>query len=399
MKKSCLLLLILFGSTIWGLGLGARDSGLGAQGTAVPDRPAAPRPEQLPLVQSDSLVYKGSFAFSHATVNGTRFGYGGTGLAFDRDRGTMFLVGHDWHQKAAEIAIPDLRDVRTQPLENASLVQPFYDPTDGKFIAIAGLDMAKVGGILPWEGRLIVSVFHYYDAGGTQKASHFVSGRDLSIPGDAIGPVKVGNLLTGFTSGYMTVIPEAWRTALGGPALTGNCCIPIVSRTSYGPALFTFEPNDVGVKNPVPAKPLVYYPQDRPLAAWEATSPLFNGTSNIGGVVFPEGTRSVLFFGRHGTGKFCYGSTCFPGAGQGTHAPPYITQVWAYDANDLAAVKTGSKKPWDVRPYATWEMVFPGPNHAKYVKGATYDPKTGRIFLVQEGEEAPLVHVYNVQLR
>jgi hypothetical protein len=384
-----MLLLILLSATAWPQ----------AQGVPGPAPAVATRPEQLPLIQRESLVYTGSFAFKAETLNGSRFGYGGTALAFDRERGTLFLVGHDWHQKAAEIAIPELRDIRTQPLETATVVQPFYDPTDGKFSAIAARDMTKISGILPWEGKLIVSAYYYYDAEGSQKASHFVSGRDLSVQGDAVGPVKVGNLPTGLTSGYMTVIPDAWRPALGGPALTGHCCIPIISRTSYGPAVFAFNPNDVGVRNPVPATPLLYYPSAHPLDAWEATSSLFNGTTNIGGLVFPEGTRTVLFVGSQGTGKFCYGSTCFPGATQGPNAAPYITQVWAYDARDLAAVKTGSKKPWDVRPYATWEIVFPGPNRSKRVKGATYDPKTGRIFLIQDGEEAPLVHVYNVQLR
>ena len=81
----------------------------------------------------------------------------------------------------------------------------------------------------------------------------------------------------------------------------------------------------------------------------------------MGGLVFPAGTRSVLFFGKQGVGTFCYGpgtsnqalvGTIAPGFvdpycydpvddSKGTHAYPYIYQVWAYDANDLAAAKAG----------------------------------------------------------
>jgi hypothetical protein len=195
----------------------------------------------------------------------------------------------------------------------------------------------------------------------------------------------------------MTVIPEAWRAALGGPALAGNCCIPIVTRTSFGPALFAFDPDDVGSSADVAAQPLLYYPEKNPLGGWNMTGPLYNGTSKIGGMAFPEGSSSVLFFGKHGIGTFCYGVACFPGAGQAPHAAPYISQVWAYDASSLAAVKAGTKQPWEVKPYATWEFQFPN-NGSKQVSGVAYDPATQRVFLSQENGERPLIHVYRIVL-
>lgn len=367
--------------------------------TPPPPAPVPPPTSSTALIQSSHLVYEGSCSFPKGDVNGTRFGYGVTALAFNRESGSLYAVGHDQHQKATEFTLCALRDARTSGLAPVVRVQGFFDPTDGKFSQIGTRDMAKVGGILPWGERLIVSIFHYYDATASQSRSHVVSGRDLSVTTDTLGAFKVGTLKAGYTSGYMTPIPEPWRTALGGPALTGNCCIPIISRTSYGPAVFTFEPLDVGVKDPVPATPLLYYPPENPLAAWDATSPLFNGTTTMGGVVFPEGTRSVLFFGRHGIGKFCYGTTCFEGAGQGNHAPPYVSQVWAYDAQDLAAVRAGTKTPWSVRPYATWTFQFPVNPGYVYVGGVAYDPATQRIFLVQKNGEDPLLHVYRVTLQ
>jgi hypothetical protein len=367
--------------------------------TVVQPPVTAPVVSGLPRLQQNNIVYEGSFALPVGAINGSRFGYGATALAFDRITGTLFMVGHDLDQLATEISIPQLRDPRTTTLAMATPVQRFYDSSDGKW-TVAGTerDMVKVGGLLPWGNKLITSFYSYYDSNGTQSASHVVGSRDLSVANDAVGPVKVGNLKVGYTSGYMVPVPEAWRAALGGPALVGNCCIPIVSRTSFGPALFSFNPDDVSTTNPVPAQPLVYYPQENPLAPWEATSLLYNGTTKMGGLAFPEGTSSVLFFGRQGTGTFCYGSTCFPGAGQSPNAPPYISQVWAYDPAEFVAVRSGTKQPWEVKPYATWEFLFPTNPAEKIVKGVAYDPATQRIFLSQENGEYPLIHVYKVVL-
>ena len=92
-------------------------------------------------------------------------------------------------------------------------------------------------------------------------------------------------------------------------------------------------------------------------------SGLFNLATTMAGVVFPEGTRSVLFFGRQGLGKYCYGEASDCGdpvqTSKGGHAYPYAYYVWAYDALDLAAVKSGQRQPWDVKPYAVWELDFP----------------------------------------
>src|SRR2546430_1948222 len=80
-----------------------------------------------------------------------------------------------------------------------------------------------------------------------------------------------------------------WQSAFGGAALTGQCCIPVTGRTSLGPAAFVFTPADVGVKTPVPATALVYYPITHPTlgqwnGTWSPTSGLYyNGNTVIKG--------------------------------------------------------------------------------------------------------------------
>ena len=386
-----------------------------------PHRPPAP-PSAAgagPLVKPSDLVYEGAFRLPTDTIDGTSFAYGGTSIAFNPARNSLFVVGHDWHQRVAEISIPDVRAASTvRGLATAAMLQPFSDVTDGRMGQV-GPNTVKIGGILPYDNRLYVTAYLYYDGAGTQTLSHFVSTPDLSVDNDARGPFPVGTLGAGFVSGYFAMVPRAWRELLGGPVLNGNCCLGVISRTSYGPALFAIDPARVGGPVAAPATPLVYYPSQHPLEPGDTQSGMFNLTTEIRGVVFHEATRSVLFFGRHGTGPYCYGpGTADPArAGQpadggvdrwcldpaieskGTHAYPYSYYVWAYDANDLAAVKAGRKAPWDVHPYAAWPLTLPYSSSGSAVlNGAAYDPRSGRIFVSQgygDGEW-PIIHVFTI---
>ena len=170
--------------------------------------------------------------------------------------------------------------------------------------------------------------------------------------------------------------------------------------SAINPALLTPAPATT-------ASALVYYPSTNPtLGNWgdSGVNLLFNGTTRITGVVFPNGTSSVLFFGRHGVGAFCYGegTTCndpaYPSR-KGDHAYPYEYYVWAYDAHDLAAVKSGAKQPWAIKPYAVWSLTLPTGTDGAELGGAAYDPATGRIFVTQAfGDgEYPVVHVFSVR--
>jgi len=371
------------------------------------------------LYQAD-LTYVGAFRLPSGASGGSSFDYGGTALAFNPERGSLFIVGHDWQQQVAEISVPEVRQAATIALlATATVLQPFADAADGRMRQVESDQgqTVKVGGLLAYRGLLYLSAFVYYDGSGSQKTSHFVSSLNLSLPADVRGPYQVGSLGAGFVSGYFAPIPAEWQSALGGPVLNGNCCLSIISRTSYGPAAFAIDPQQLGVVDPLPAVPLVYYPSAHPLDDYGSKSTLFNGSTVMGGMVFPDGTRSILFFGKQGTGAICYGTGtsveadagkavgdgsfyCYdPTApGKGYHAYPYLAYVWAYDAADLAAVKRGEKQPWDVRPYAVWSLSLPL-GWSGHILGATSDPATGRIYISQEyGDDTrPLIHVLLVK--
>lgn len=365
----------------------------------------AQAPGNLPLVQSSHLAYQGAFRVPQGSTDQTSFNYGGTALAYNAANNSLFMVGHDWYQRTAEIRIPTIiKSSNISSLNRATFQQNFADATDGRAGQVGS--GPKIGGHLLSGGKLYTTAYVYYDGSGSQTRSHFTSGTNLATSNDAQGPYQVGNW-AGIVSGYMAEIPPEWQSLFGGPALTGNCCLSIISRTSLGPAASVFNPSDVGVRTPVPATPVVHYDLNHPTlgGCGDSNAQYFNCTTEIKGVVFPRGTRSVLFFGRQGTGPMCYkdeGPVSCRGTG-GYNAPPYRYQVWAYDANDLLAVKNGQRNPWSITP-TIWSFSLPfegGGSDGHNIGGAAYDPATQRIYLSQmcrDSECSPIVHVFRVNV-
>jgi len=382
---------------------------------------AAGTPLSLPRLGSSSLVYQGAFLLPAQVSDKQTFAYGGTALAVDPVTKSLFVVGHDWYQLTAEVTIPrPLKRSRVSGLNRARFVQPFADATSGKTVESGGTGN-KIGGQLVYGGRLYGTEYVYYDAAGAQVVSHWVRPSTKLAGAEAKGLYQVGTLGAGMVSGFMTEIPSAWRSLLGGPVLTGNCCLSIISRTSFGPAAFAFDPAKLGAVTPVPDNPLVYYPAAHTtVGAWGASwdpahGIFFGGGTTIRGLVFPSGSRSVLFFGTQGIGKFCYGegtadrslegkptadgsTWCYDpdGSSKGTHAYPYVAEVWAYDAADLLAARKGRTKPWQAKPYATWTLHLPF--GSGQIGGAAYDAAAGLVYVSQQFGNGtdPVIHVFKV---
>jgi hypothetical protein len=366
-----------------------------------------------PLLQKADLAYQGAFRLPSGTFGGSSFAFGGQGLAYNSANNSLFITGHVYDQMTAEITVPRITNSnQINDLATAVVLQNFTDVTEGRLDSINPGDPNSkiIGGYLVYNGNLIVTGFAYYDANGTQIVSHFTSSTNLSTKGDVSGPYQVGTLGAGFVSGYLAQIPSEWQDSLGGPALTGNAALSIISRTSWGPAAFVFDPADFTHTNPVPDIPLVYYNADHPtLGVYTTNAPFyFNGTTQIKGIVFPKGCRSVLFFGRQGKGAFCYGIGGASGGdcndpaddSKGTHGYPYAYQVWAYDVQDFISVKKGLKQPWEITPYSIWNFALPFEVDGEEINGAAYDPATQRVFLSQahgDGDN-PLIQVFAVDL-
>lgn len=357
-----------------------------------------------PLLRQNDFIYVGAFRLP------TNFQYGGTAVAYNPANNSLFMVGHSNQQQSAEITIPPL--VNSSSLNNlnvASVLQPLTDALEGQRRSVNPGDPndQRIGGQLVYNGKLYVSVYSYYDAQKTQLGSHFVRPLDLSVRGQLSGPVKVGNRYPGWVSGYMTPIPAAWQAAFGGPALTGNFGLAIAGQQSWGPAASVFDPEDIANSNPAPAELLVGYPKDQSVLGgdWGTTNGFFNGSTRADGILFAEGTSSVLFFGKHGTGPFCYGSGAKCNdpvdSTDGVHGYPYIYQVWSYDANDLVAVRQGAMQPQEVVPYEIWQLQMPLERDDSHrIGGVAYDKARNLLYFVQRFRDnsGPVVHAFRLNL-
>ena len=211
--------------------------------------PTDASPQGTPrLVQSASLVKLGTFTLP-AGLPGDGFEFGGTALSINPANNSLFVVGHDWHQLMAEVTIPPLGGT-------AVVLQALHDPSEGRSV---GAGDTKIGGSLVYQGQLWFTRYIYYDGDASQTMSHFSRPLSLSTSGQLTGPQTIGTLGAGFVSGYLGRIPVEWQSALGGTVLTGNCCLSIISRTSYGPAVSAWTP---GQSSAVPLVVLHRRPPD-----------------------------------------------------------------------------------------------------------------------------------------
>ena len=406
-----------------------------------------------PLIHENDIVYVGSFRVPKeglGTIFYSTLSYGGAPMAFDPVRKGLFIFGHPYGKLLAEISIPEpVNSLDIEKLPTASVLQtttvvtdawdnlrPAGDPVIGSH--------GVPGGIILFGDKLIGSAYVYYDAGGHNGyLSHYSASPNWSNKGiNFKGFYHIGDkdLFNGGTvGGYMALVPPDWKDELGAPVLTGLGGISIISRSSFGPCAWIFDPSDLGAEDTVPAKMLVGYPEGHTtLGNYTHSTIYYNGATAIRGLVFPYNTSSVLFFGVYGygpngDGTFCYGEgtddptlngKSVPGedgvvycydpynSAKGEHAYPYAFRVWAYDANDLLKVKRGEinpstgepYKPWDLKPYAIWDLKFPLDTHKGQMScgAVAYYPQTQRIFVSEPESDKvgygkyPLIHVFKV---
>lgn len=131
------------------------------------------------------------------------------------------------------------------------------------------------------------------------------------------------------------------------------------------------------------------------------------------GMVIPNGTRSLMFFGGGSDGPYRYGPVNCIATGSnegpllwdpsntstGPHTYPYTFRIWAYDLAELAEVYngTGGKTFNNVLPYGVFTFTLPEGSNGS-ITGAAYDPATRRIFIgLGNGPfGAARIHVYEV---
>ena len=370
----------------------------------LPIRIEAQTPSTAPLIQANNLTYLGSFTVPSGNLGSTwgfsaagTWGLGTYGITYNPANKSLFIGGHPYEQRIAEIAIP----ASLAGTPTATALQNLIDPLEGALDSINPTQPTSkaIGSAFIYNNQLYLGAFSTYDAAGTQTKSQFVRPTNLSTRGQVQGPFTIGSTYSGWVDKYAAIIPPEWQSSFGGPVLVGGSGGSIDSLQSWGPSSSVITPSDVGSQNPVPATLVLGYAIDHPLASYYVGNQYWSANTIITGMVFPQGTRSVLYFGKHGLGDYCYGGgdQCNDpdDSSKGSHSYPYEAHVWAYDANDLLAVKNGQKQSWEVRPYAVWTLS----SNWHDVQGVGYDPATQRLYVsaaCQIGDCLPVILVYQL---
>lgn len=345
------------------------------------------------LITINSLTYLGAFKLPPTSSSGPNnpnsFHDGGEAMAYDPYTSTLIVQGNFRYGNAARVTIP--APLTTPPYNTASLSGSWLDMLWRFPNNDPGADDRRIGGFLPLaNGDMIISYYVYYDANNTQATTHIRRYANGTIS----SKVLVGQSgRAGFTSGWMFNIPTTWQSIFGAPCITGNGSLSIISRTSLGPAASIFDPANVPTLNPVPAPEVLSYPITHPTLGTCETGTIFNcaASNNRAGLVWIDGTATLLYL-HH----VCETNPVYSG---GWSCPTGRKTKWLlYDANDLLAVRNGSKNPWDVLPYA---ITNAGSElYTTEVRAITYDPSSARLYIADRGGDGaqPLIHVYSVNV-
>ncbi len=420
-RRLAVVLAVLAGMAVMSLLVSRVTIQSSAQGVERPLATPITDPTTARRLYRSDIVYVGGFRLPAEEMEGASFGFGGSPIAYNPGNDSLFVGTRG--SKVAEVSIPSpVNSSKVEALPFARFLQPFRDPTEGRLRDVAN-EGAYVAGLLVHDARLYGSGVIYYDANNVQELTHF--SRSLKLTEASVtGMHRVGEKgRAGLVAGYLASVPAEWQSALGGPAVTGQCCIPIVSRTSWGPAAFAWNPAELRAGQAARVSPLVYYTGEHPtLGLWEGSNETYGGGVEMGGLVIPPATRTALFVGRNGLGPFCYGDgtpdesrarqsaagherLCYDPttSDKGVHTYPYSYQFWAYDLSDLAAVRAGKKNPWEVRPYGVWPFEVPTPQAGMRIGGVGFDAARRLVYLAQMNADQdgyafrPIIHVFRIQ--
>ncbi|MGC1516226.1 MAG: T9SS type A sorting domain-containing protein [Maribacter sp.] len=383
---------------------------------------SAQEASNLPLFDISQLTYEGAFRIEASSNGVSDVNYAQGPIAYNYDNHSLFIVGHAHQQAIAEYAIPEI--VKSEVLSELNMVQnPIQSfsqvldkATDGnpqKINSVGGLYYINHGG----QGKLMVNGYEYYDAPGDNSVTTLMIEDAAAIENSSLNGYYAFEGGAGHTSGWISPIPEAWKSILEGSHITGQSSgIPIISRLSVGPSAFAFEMSDaLTATTSIATKTLLDFnlaePLQSDLSNDSKTNEVWTHLSRATyGFVVP-GTRTYLTIGNSGGHEsgVCYKCTQDNGNLCGGYCPPQAQDAyqyyWLWDMNDLVAVKEGRLLAHEVTPYDYGKFNSPfQAGGSKDIGGGSFDPSTGNLYLsIQSGDteqgtyaRPPVITVYNV---
>ncbi len=356
-----------------------------------------------------------------------------------------------------EVTIPaPVTEANWENLPVANFIR-FMTPFDGGLIQSLNTNYVFVSGIqyVPWQGnqesdKIYGSLNAWYpegDFGDDTFPTVWFSGfdgsgaRGLFFVGPSTAPYhgrKMGDYLFSVPQWYADLYLRG-RTLVTGRARgtpVGDHPENTTEGGSQGPTLFAFKPWQTDTPDSkafLDAIPMLYYRTKYPGCAGpdigvggdpvDCDYPGFSMCDVWNGAGFVEnGTKSAVLILGHKGSTNCYhcgdpedDSGCntsplpgecdlFCGESRGYHCGPYQRQVIFYDTTQLGEAAQGTRDPWSVLPYATWqpENFYLKPdgqeNVCEDVGGLAVDNGGRRVFMVERGlgsDNGAVVHVWS----
>jgi hypothetical protein len=388
------------------------------------------------LIQPGDLKYLGAFRLPDEPED-VGWTYSGTAMTYYPDGdpdgpddgfpGSIFGLGHEWHQYVSEISIPvpvvsSKKDL--SQLNTATTLQKFGNVRGELF---GEYEMPRAGlAYLPKQGQQKTDKLYYCWAPHldehAKNPSHIWCELDLSNPRPA-GPWRIGDYENYTTADYIFPIPKEWADANTPGKLLATGRFRDGGQGGQGPSLFAFGPWNEG-NPPEPGAALEGVPLLLYSTVYVDDGHTLRGYSHSdewsGGAWLTAGGKSaVVFVGNKGQGKCWYGfpdGVVWPndenkeGVGyRGWWSDSFKAQIIFYDPDDLAQVAKGEMETYAPQPYATLEigqLLFrpkwphePLRHDELYpLGGASFDRERGLFYVFEtraDGDKS-LVHVWRI---
>ncbi|MFT5878197.1 MAG: hypothetical protein ACI8SA_002063 [Dokdonia sp.] len=366
--------------------------------------------------QIKNLSYIGAFRIPVETFGESRMGYAKGTFTLSSNYKSIFVTGHTHHKAVAQFSIPEIINSNNiKELKMANMIQPFSTV----FNRVSNGNKQNINiitGMKHIGNELIINGAEYYDANGDTTDTTIIIRNSRDLKNSEIhGFFKIQG--AAHAAGWISRVPSEWQDTLSTEWLTGFASnLPINGRSSIGPTAFSFFP--FGVLESQEQTGLIISEQ---MLGYSLKYPLHKDRYNekgqnnlwtelsaaIYGFIVPN-TSSYLVIGTSGGHHSGIGYKITQDNGRLCGGPcskkhnDFSNHYWLWDVNEMADVKSGKYKPYEIMPqqYGVFDKLRPGWRPL----GADFDPKHNLLFVLyskidgkqSRHEKAPLMSVYKI---
>lgn len=348
--------------------------------------------DKIYIADKYTLKPRAAFRFNKSKFGTSSMSYSAGKFAVDNKDSEIFIAGHSQDFSLGSFAIlPEERIGKVSNLPILPITQPFVKISP---IHIPQGSADRIMGIEVLAEQLLVTTNQYYDANANNQEDLVVfNNKDNLQKSKQVGYFQ----LTGraHATGWMTKLPKPLEDEFNALYLIGSSSsIPINSRLSIGPTLFTWFPFFLDHMEPqnhiVTTTPIIDYSLENPLHKdgynESGTNDMWTELSSaVYGFITPD-KKHYFVLGSSGGHKDGVGYKVTQDNGRKCGGPCSYKRAdnynyfWLYDLEDLRKISTGSLKPYQIVPKSYGKLNIFG--HQHLITGADFNPSSKKLYLL-----------------